>query len=457
MMARPSWLLMKSIALCVAIGAVSLAGSETFAQNNNGGFLFNRVVGGVQVDAQGVLTGEMQRLPQDLQQKLSAGLNAVDNDINAPGMRIISLKGLNAAMQAALENNEPVPADVQFLAGLQRIEFVICRPEENDVLLAGPAEGWKVNEVGNVVGVKSGMPVLKLEDLIVALKSVNAAREGQGISVSIDPTEQGVQRYNQFVSTLKGLNENIIKQAESVMGQHTISLTGVPADSRYAQILVAADYKMKRLSMGLEQSPISKFPSILEMAQQKDASNIGQMAPRFWMECSYEPMAKSEDGNIWQLRGQGVKTMTEEQVVTRNGEFKKSDKVNKFAEQWASNMTERFDELSAAEPVFRELRNVMDMSVVAALIAKEGLLQKAGLSLSNLDGSNEQVSLPSWQTPKTVPTSCSFIRTSKNWIVTASGGVQVDSWSVASRSEVVAKIATPSLNPTADRWWWNAN
>lgn len=452
MLARSSWLLTKLTALCFAIGVVALGSTRAEAQ-----FVFPRTIGGVQVNADGVLTGEMARLPQDIKLQLSTGLKAVDQDIQTAGLRMVSLKGLNKALQTALDNGTTVPADVQYLAGLQRIEYIICRPEDNDILLAGPAEGWKVSESGNVVGVKSGAPVLKLEDLLVALRSANAAREGQGISVSIDPTEEGVQRYGQFVSKLTGFNPGLAKEVESVMGEQRISLTGVPTDSRYAQILVAADYKMKRLSMGLEPAPIRNFPSILEMAQRKDTSSLGQMAPRFWMECHYDPIARSEDGNVWQIRGQGVKTLTEEQTVNREGGFEKSEKSNKMAEQWAKNMTERFEELSAAEPVFRELRNVMDLSVVAALIAKEGLLEKANLSLANLDGSNTKVSTPAWETPKLVPTSCSFVQTSKSWIITASGGIQVDSWAVASRSEVVASLTAPSTTPTAARWWWNVN
>lgn len=452
MLARSSWLLTKLTALCIALGVVAFASARVEAQ-----FLFPRTVGGVQVNADGVLTGEMARLPQDLKQQLTTGLAAVDQDISASGLRMVSLKGLNQAIQTALNDGTALPADVLYLAGLQRVEYIICRPDANDILLAGPAEGWKVNEAGNVVGVKSGAPVLKLEDLLIALHSVNSAREGQGISVSIDPSEEGVQRYGQFVSKLNGFNQDLARQVESVMGEQQISLTGVPTNSRYAQILVAADYKMKRLSMGLEPAPIRDFPSILEMAQRKDANSFGQMAPRFWMECNYEPIARSEDGNVWQLRGQGVKTLTEEQAVTREGGFEKSGKQNKLAEQWAENMTARFEELSAAEPIFRELRNVMDLSVVAALIAKEGLLEKAGLSLSNLDGSNLKVSTPAWETPRLVPTSCSFVRTSKSWIVTASGGIQVDSWAVANRSEIVSSLKTPATDPTANRWWWNVN
>lgn len=459
MLARSSLLLSKFAATVMAVGLVGWASAPGFAQNNNGnvGLITNRVVGGVSVDANGVLTGQSQKLAPELKQQLADGLRQVDDDIQRAGLRMVSLKGLENALNQAAANGQPVPADVEFLAGLQRIEFVIVDPDQHDVILAGPAEGWKVNDDGLVVGEKSGLPVLKLEDLLVALRSANAARQGDGISVSIDPTEEGVKRLAQFYQSIPGFNPDLANQVESAMGQHQIRLTGVPADSRYGQILVAADYKMKRLSMGLEAAPIDDFPSILEMAQKKDANHIGNMAPRFWMECNYEPIARNQEGTIWQIRGQGVKTMTEEQFVDRNGQFKKADKPNKFAQQWAETMTRRFEELSQAEPVFRELRNLMDMSVVAALISKEGLLDKAQIQIPCLDGSNQYVSTPSWQTPKTVPTSCSFVQTSRSWIVTASGGVLVDSWAVASQVEVSTAASTVSLTRNADRWWWNAN
>jgi len=35
------------------------------------------------------------------------------------------------------------------LAGLQRIEYVFLAPDSKDIVLAGPAEGWRVNEQGD--------------------------------------------------------------------------------------------------------------------------------------------------------------------------------------------------------------------------------------------------------------------------------------------------------------------
>ena len=40
-------------------------------------------------------------------------------------------------------------------------------------------------------------------------------------------------------------------------------------------------------------------------------------------------------------------------------------------------MTDRYEALSKAEPVFAELRNCMDLAVVAALVARENLTAKA--------------------------------------------------------------------------------
>ena len=445
----------------LAIGLATFATQSVFAQNNNNNGLgiFQNAVGGVKIDAGGVLTGEASQLDRKVRDRLIKGMKDVDSDIAQSGLRMLSLRGLNAQIEKCLADGTPLPADVQYMAGLQRLEYVIVDKENNDIILAGPGEPWTVNEAGAVVGKNSGTPVLHLEDFIVAMRSVNDARQDYGISVSIDPTEQGARTLQRFLNGLDSFHPDLADQVAEAYGPQEISLTGVPKDSRYSQILVAADYKMKRLSMGLEEAPIKKFPSMLEMARRKDA-RFNTAAPRFWMECNYEPVAKSDDNLVWQIRGTGVKTLTEEQYFNKDGERKSAGKPNKFAKAWADAMTERFDELAAAEPVFRELRNVMDMSVAAAIIEREGLLNQVELNIDRIAGNREQlVSLPAWNVPQTVPAQCSFVQLTRSWIVTASGGVQVDSWSIAANAEVVpevSKIGMIAMDRTAERWWWNA-
>ncbi|MDG1874298.1 MAG: DUF1598 domain-containing protein, partial [Mariniblastus sp.] len=390
-------------------------GGNNNGNNGNNQFFSTGVVGGVKIDTSGVLKNASDVLDPEVRDRISKGLQNTDANIKkATKLRMISLRGLEAAINKAHETGDALPSEVNYMAGLQRIEYVVLSKDKNDIIIAGPAEGYKLNEQGVVVGETSGTPVIHLEDFLVAMRSVENARRGQGVSVSIDPTEQGVKQLQKFFNQLRQSNMSfqpaMQAKVEQAMGPQPIRLTGVPSDSRFSQVLVAADYKMKRLGMGLEQAAVSNFPSVLEMAQKAKVSNMKAM-PRFWMECSYEPVAKSEDGAVWQIRGKGVKTLTEEEKFNDDGKkVGKKVKQNRFAKKWAETMTERFEELAASEPAFQELRNIIDLSVIAAIIKSENLNKKAGLEMPAILGKTNAAMTPSYAVPKVVPAQCSFAK-----------------------------------------------
>ena len=127
--------LTKSFIMCLVI--VALTATQSYAQfgNNNN---FGSVIGGVEIDANGVLSGKMQVLPKQLRDQLQARLNSANDDINkASKLRVISLRGLEAAIRSANESGQPLPSEVQFMAGLQRIES-----GNQNVLLI-----WRKNDV----------------------------------------------------------------------------------------------------------------------------------------------------------------------------------------------------------------------------------------------------------------------------------------------------------------------
>lgn len=418
-------------------------------------FAFTRVIGGVDVDPNGVLNTRPANVNPDVVRQLSKSLAGTSADLNQAGLRMISLRGLEAAIADSVRNGTPLPPEVQYMAGLQRIEYVIESPETNDIILAGPGEAFEADEQGRIVGVKSRMPVIQLQDFLVAMRHINNARSGYGITVSIDPTEEGVRRYTRVISQMRTINTEMARELEQAMGPNNITLTGIPKDSRYAHILVSADYRMKRLSMGLEQTP-EYLPSLLAMAQQKDAQF--RMAPRFWMECSYDAIGVSDDGRVHQLKGQGVKCLTEESHFDKDGNRTRAGKANKLAQKWADSMTANYERLSQDEPVFRELRNLMDLSVVAALIERDQLTEKVGLDIPAIKGET-MVSTPRYPAPQQVPAQCSFVRLSRSWLVTASGGVDVNVFAVldqTQRDPKLGELAVAVTKRTADRWWWNA-
>ena len=274
---------------------------------------------------------------------------------------------------------------MKYLAGLQRLHYVFVYPEQNDIVLAGSGEGWKVSDSGEIVGATTGRAVLLLDDLLVALRSAMQAAQG-GISCSIDPTAEGLRGYQEamkFQQTIGPDPQATVRGIEQALGPQTITLTGVPPTSHFARVLVAADYRMKRLAMNFDPPPINGLPSYLQMVR---PGLKGSAMPRWWLATNYEPLLTDAEGLAWELRGPGVKAMTEEDFLLANGERVHSGKASPTAQKWANNMTARYDELSKRDPIFGELRNCMDLAIVSALLFKENLPGKANCDLSPLMG-----------------------------------------------------------------------
>ena len=455
--AATCWFL-KSLLVVACLSSSVFAGGNNNGGFGNGGFNFNNV-GGVKIDANGIIQNTSVEDRAKLIDFLKRSTKAPEGELGKKTeIRMVSLKGLEAAIQKAnVKELYELPAEIRYLAGLQRIQYIFLYPEKNDIVIAGPAEGWEFNDEGIMVGKTTRRPVLQLADLMTSLQTARSAGEGQGISVSIDPTQEGRQRYSQFMRQIRGLSPQVLAGARQAMGPQEIKLTGVPTNSRYARILVAADYQMKRLAMDLKEAPVGNLPSFLDLMQKRRSTVAANVMPRWWLACSYEPIAKSGDGLAFEIKGQGVKAMTEDELVTAEGEVIGTGRKNPIAEQWANQMTEKYDELSVAETVFGELRNIMDMSVVGALVVREQMLRKVNLELPVLTGKVE-LDTPDWPTPRAVDTQCSFMKVGRNTVVTASGGVLVDSWGVADKQEESPMVGLVRTQADADGmslWWWN--
>jgi hypothetical protein len=433
------------VTVLLAVYSVSLlAGHRNFR---------NQAVGGISIDAEGVIREADVRSKKMLLDELRKDIQRAPQALMAPtGLRMVSLRGLQHAIADAQANNlGRLPDEVRFLAGLQRIQYILVYPEQQDIVLAGPGEGWRVDENANVVGVTTGRPVIQLDHLLTALRTADAARQ-VGITCSIDPTEAGMQKLQTLLDHYRkngiAVNPRVMEpQMKQAFGPQQVRITGVPGTSYFARVMVAADYKMKRIAMKLDPSPVKGLPSFIDMI--KGRSVRADVNPRWWLACDYEPLARSEDGLAWELKGQGVKAMTENEIVQAGGDVKQAGTIDPLAQKWADMMTARYDALSAADPVFGELRNVMDLCVVAALIKKEGLMEKAGLDMAALAvADNNDLQLDVWHAPTQVAAQCSFVKSRSNWILTASGGVDVNSWEVAS------KVA---LDPSVKETWAKGN
>jgi hypothetical protein len=434
--------------LAAAIAVICFAPTAAQAQ-----FFRQPSVGGVKIDAEGVVSNPQFGELKSLQAAWQKGLEPVPADLNKwTDLRFVSLKHLESEIASARAAGKEIPDAVRYLAGLQRVRYVLIYPDRQDIVLAGPAEGWKIDTLGCVVGATSNRPVLTLDDLLVALRVAESSNR-TGISCSIDPTPEGLQRMQQLAATFRpGITPQAAgRQMEEAVGMQTITVTGIPATSHFARVIVAADFRMKRLAMNFEPAPVDGMPSFLVMLK-RGGAGASALLPRFWLASNYEPLRRDNDGLAWELRGQGVKCLTEQDFLTDAGQKQHSGKSHPTAQKWADAFTKKFDDLAHEDSSFGQLRNVMDLAVVGALLAKERLLEKSGLQTPNLMNDQPLIEYPA---PRAVPSQASFVMAGRRPVVSVSGGVQINSWQVADRTEVASDLASARPQPPVEKaWYW---
>jgi hypothetical protein len=414
-------------------------------------------VGGVSIDAAGVLSRSSVDASNQLRDARQRALAPIDFDLAATSaQRKISLRRLSAAIDERRQKREPLADVLQNLAGLTRVQFVFVYPDQQDIVLAGPAEGWRVDDRGNVVGQTTGQPVLQLDDLLVALRTAKAAATDRGISCSIDPSPDGLKKIRPLLNS-RNLNDALVRRLEQTLGPQQITVTGVPPGSHFARVLVAADFLMKRLGMNFEPAPIDELPSYMEMLAVRSAPAPKNAMPRWWMAPHYDALLKDEAGLAWQLRGSGVQTLTEEGYLISAAAHPTPGREDTLAKKWAAAMTSHYDSLAKSLPVFAELRNCIDLAVVGALLVKEKLPTKARCDFALLLD-EKKLAVAEYHVPQTVDSKASLIRKGQSQILSLSGGVQVDSWSVLNRVEIqpdLAEARQSAASPESPRWWWD--
>ncbi len=444
----------------VVLIAAAWSSSASAQQQGNTNNTVNNVlsiVGGVSVNVDGMATNADRDTSGRLRQFRHDALEAIPEGMNqTTGLRKVSLRRLEAEIKKCLETGKTLPEAVCLLGGLLEIRYVLVYPEERDIVLVGPAEGWALDPRGYFVGAKSGRPVLLLDDLLVALRA--AISSPSVLSCSINPTPEGIRRVEALSRQIKvGADPRAAAAAmEEQLGPQRITVNGVPDSSHFARVMVAADYRMKRISMGLEPAPVRGLPSYTEMVK-GGGSGLSNMLPRWWLQPDYQPLLRDDAGLAWEIRGATVRCMTENDFLDANGVPRPSGRSDPVTQRWADLMTSRYQDLAQADPVFAQLQGCMDLAVVSALIVKQRLATKAGHEFPILSGAAEGLLTVKIDAPKQVATGATLARKGRNTMI-AAGGVQINPWTLvdkAEKSSDVAKLYSKASGAQRTTWWWD--
>jgi hypothetical protein len=443
-------------------------GNGNNGQNGQNGNQNIGNVGGIVVDANGVVrmqrfadpTGQLHR------QRALAARASLDRKLATRSeLRKISLVRLEAALKEKLAGGGQPTDEMRYLAGLTRIRYIFVYPESGDIVLAGPAEGFAADLSGRVRGVESGLPVLQLDDLIVAMRSFFGA-EAKGapvISVSIDPTQEGLanmQRFlQQFGSRATPAQTQIITaRLRESLGLQTIRLTGVPATSHFAAVLVEADYRMKLIGIGLE-NPGIKMASWVDRASPRAVSR--NALQRWFFVPDYECLSVSEDETAVELVGNGVKLISSDELVASDGSLQQSGGVDLASKAFTEAFTKNYAAIARWSPVFTELRNVVDLSIAAAYLAHHKLPQQAGWKMESFLDENAYA-VESLNVPRQVESAVAGVWRGRTLMTPIGGGVKiqprkaVDGAKVDLEGSVAKARESVTLNHLAPgQWWWD--
>jgi len=426
---------------------------------------------GVAVDAEGVLrlkstADQSGQLSKQQQAAVRAALNT--KAAKKSPIRYISLKHLE---QAVRDNQGSLSDEMRYLAGLLRVRYVFFYPDSGDIVIAGPAEGWTTDPADRVIGISSGRPVVRLEDLCVALRAFPpGGKVTRMIGCSIDPTQEGLKAYEQFVRSIgSSLDPHDTQRVEMVAegmrnakGLQSISVNGVSPKTHFAMVMVEADFRMKLIGIGLEKPPV-KLVSFVDRA---NAAQLGsQGLARWFFTPNYECVRTADDGQAMELVGDGVKVVGEEELVALNGQRaavgRPAGHGNSASQAFTQAFTKVYSELADRSPVYAELRNMIDLSVTAAYIQQHDFYSKANWKADVLDDEGA-IATEIFNAPKQVATVVNVIRKG-NQISMPNGGVEINPLMALAPEKVMAdknsKVAQArgkvKIELPKGRWWWD--
>lgn len=422
-------------------------------------------VGGIFIDAAGLLNDATKMTPAERAKAMGAAVVQPPSSkqlANPNAARRISLKRLQAAAKQHRDAGAEVPMDIQLMGGLTSVSHLLFDTSERDVILVGPAESWHRSPTGEVVGVKSNRPILQLDDFVQALRFAFSEKQiAPFVGCSIDPTQEGQLQHARFVSSLRGMDRTRLPQIfagmEQAMGPQNVRVFGVKPNSQFSLKLVAADYRLKRISMGHDPAPVRGFTSFLDMKAQRFKGGA-QQQHRWWLVPKFDAIKLSADGTVVELAGIGLKVQT---APTTVGAVAASPNAKRFS----TSATKLMPQIAKVLPIFAEVENLAVSCVVAELIAQKAFDANWANKTWDPDFLLDEAKFPtqSVTVPKQVPSISTYrLVRNRHWLISVSGGVEISPRKITSAENLttmssndvtVSTVAKPS-DPKA--WWWDS-
>lgn len=299
--------------------------------------------------------------------------------------RAISLKVLQEKTKECMPKGSCAD-NINKLEGINKISGYVIDEKNKDLIIIG--------EIDNT------SPSLYLEDFVIALRNawmIYAPLKGNTYyysspGVSIDPDPKVLYKLQQTSDEQISDSEDIQKKLEKWQNlcsqPQQVRVMGVPEKSRFANVMIDADYYMKRLVDGSVTLEIKGFRSYTDMASSIARKDMELGKPvsiplgslnRFWFFPGENKFL--EDKGIVYIEKSDVKLLTEEEFLTENKEIAGSNKQNPIAGEFADSFSTKYSEIARIRPVYSELEDLFRFMGLVNVIKYRGAVSEAGINL----------------------------------------------------------------------------
>ncbi|MBQ6107264.1 MAG: hypothetical protein IJK97_03560, partial [Thermoguttaceae bacterium] len=158
--------------------------------------------------------------------------------------------------------------------------------------------------------------------------------------------------------------------------------------------------------------------------------------------------------------GKSVKLVGADEMVSSDGSRKEVVVSDSASKKFTQGFTKNYDKIAAAVPVYAELRNLIDLAVVAAFLQETNAYEKLGWELVYF-GDEQKFRVETERAPEFVESAVNAIWRGHTLTTPIGGGVEIfakralEKENLISDSDETVAQAQKDAPLPENGWWWN--
>jgi hypothetical protein len=288
------------------------------------------------------------------------------------------------------------PKELAELSGIHRIHGYVIDRENHDVVLVATRSRASAADP---------QPALHLEDFVTALRNVHKMyldreRRWSPPSCSIDPYDEVIA----YLEKVRGLMDELARQdgvgtaayatvkqrwKEAGESLQRVSVLGALFESRFADVMVRADYDMKLVLDGSHPVAVPGFRSMRDLMRQDIARGLKpprSMMNRYWFAKATAWFHEGDDVRLFEDFHPVL--LTEEEYLSQAGKVEGKGHPNPYALAVTRSFTTHYAAIARAEAGLRtntlylELANLYRWLALAQSLVDARVFEQAALDIT---------------------------------------------------------------------------